>query len=410
MREVVITGLGIVSPIGQSAAEVLDHLLAVRSGISLWSAEGFTKTFPAGIVRGDFNDHFEKKDLPYLDRITKMSVVAAEQAMADAGLPSGLGDLGPRAGVFAGTVSGGADTQTQWLRDHSAAGKQTARPFTLMAGMHNAPAAWISIRHRITGPVITHTSACASSGAAIGDAMRWIRAGDLDLAIAGGCEATLNAPVMGAWDGLRALARPDADDVGRSCRPFSRNRSGLVLAEGAVFLMLESAEHAAARGAHAYATLSGYGIACDAYHVGSPHSRGQTAAVTAALRDAGLRPSDLSYINAHATATPTGDPVEVASLRSALGDAADAVPVSSTKAQHGHMLGAASAMELAVCILAMKHGFLPATAFLEDIDPACQLRHVPKVAERGVQICHTLSLSAGFGGTNVALVASRRID
>jgi len=410
VKEVVVTGLGIVSPIGQSATEVLDHLLEVRSGISLWSAEGFTKTFPAGIVRGDFDNHFEKKDLPYLDRIAKMSVAAAEQAMADAGLPSGLGDLGARAGVFAGTVSGGADTQTQWLRDYSAAGKQTARPFTLMAGMHNAPATWISIRHRITGPVITHTSACASSGAAIGDAMRWIRAGDLDLAIAGGCEATLNAPVMGAWDGLRALARPDANDVGRSCRPFSRDRSGLVLAEGAVFFILESAEHARARGARIYATLSGYGIACDAYHVGSPHSRGQTAAVIAALRDAGLQPSDLSYINAHATATPTGDPVEVASLRDALGAAADAVPVSSTKAQHGHMLGAASAMELAVCVLAMEHGFLPATAFLEDIDPACQLRHVPNVAERGVQIRHTLSLSAGFGGTNVALVASRRID
>ena len=407
-KEVVVTGLGFVSPIGQSAAEVLDHLLAVRSGISLWSADGFTKTFPAGIVRGDFDDHFEKKDLPYLDRITKMSVAAAEQALADAGLPRGLDEPGPRAGIFAGTVSGGAETQTQWLRDFSAGGKQTARPFTLMAGMHNAPAAWISIRHRIVGPVITHTSACSSSSVAIGDALRWIRSGDLDLAIAGGCEATLNAPVMGAWDGLRALARPDTEDVGRSCRPFSRSRSGLVLAEGAVFFVLESAEHAAARGARVHATLSGYGIACDAYHVGSPHSRGQTAAIAAALHDAGLRPSDLSYINAHATATPTGDPVEAASLREALGDAADAVPVSSTKAQHGHMLGAASAMELGVCILAMQHDFLPATAFLDDIDPVCALRHVPGAAERGVQIRHTLSLSAGFGGTNTALVLSKR--
>lgn len=408
MREVVITGLGVISPIGQSSAEVLDHLLEMRSGISLWSAEGFTKTFPAGIVRGDFDDRFEKKDLPYLDRITKMSVAAAEQAMADAGLPPGLGDPGPRAGVFAGTVSGGAETQTQWLRDYSAGGKQTARPFTLMAGMHNAPAAWISIRHQIIGPVITHTSACSSSGAAIGDALRWIRQGDLDVAIAGGCEATLNAPVMGAWDGLRALARPDPEDVGRSCRPFSRNRSGLVLAEGAVFFVLEAAEHALARGARIHATLSGYGIACDAYHVGAPHSRGQTAAIAAALRDAGLRPADLSYINAHATATPTGDPVEVASLRSALGAAADDVPVSSTKAQHGHMLGAASAMELAVCLLAMQHNFLPATAFLDDVDPTCRLRHVPAVTERDVQIRHTLSLSAGFGGTNVALVLSKR--
>jgi 3-oxoacyl-(acyl-carrier-protein) synthase len=277
-----------------------------------------------------------------------------------------------------------------------------------MAGMHNAPAAWVSIRHQIAGPVITHTAACVSSGAAIGDAMRWIRNGDLDLAIAGGSEAALIPPFMGAWDGLRALAQPEPNDVGRSCRPFSRDRSGLVLAEGAVFLVLESADHALARGARIYSTLSGFGIASDAYNVGAPHSRGQIAAIAAALRDAGLQPSDLSYINAHATATPVGDPVETASLRNVLGHAADAVPVSSTKAQHGHMLGAASAMELAVCILAMQNDFLPATAFLDDIDPACPLRHVPGAAERGVQIRHTLSLSAGFGGTNVALVLSKR--
>lgn len=410
MREVVITGLGIVSPIGQSAAEVTEHLLAARSGIRLWSAAGHNKTFPAGIVEGDFDSAFERKDLPYLDRLTKLSVAAADQALADAGLPAGLGDLGLRAGVFAGTVCGGTDTQCQWLRSYSVEGRQSARPFTIMAGMHNAPTAWISIRHQVAGPVITHTAACASSGAAIGDAMRWIRHGDLDVAIAGGGEAALIPPFMGAWDGLRALAQPDPDDVGRSCRPFSRDRSGLVLSEGAVFLVLESAEHALARGARIHATLSGYGVACDAYHVGAPHSRGQTAAITAALRDAGLRPADLSYINSHATATPMGDPVEVISLRNALGDAADDVPVSSTKAQHGHMLGAASAMELAICVLAMKHSFLPATAFLDDIDPACALRHVPRVAERDVQIRHTLSLSAGFGGTNVALVASRRID
>ena len=328
--------------------------------------------------------------------------------MADAGLPSGWSEFGSRAGIFTGTVNGGINSICQWLREHYVEGKQTARPFTLMAGMPNAPAAWISIRHQVAGPVITHSSACSSSGAAIGDALRWIRAGDLDLAIAGGYEAALIAPVMGAWDGLRALARPDPDDIGRSCRPFSRSRNGLVLAEGAVFLILESADHALSRGARIHATLSGYGIACDGHHIGSPHPRGQTAAITGALRDAGLSPSDLSYISAHATATPTGDPVEVAALRAALGNVADRVPVSSTKAQHGHMLGAASAMELAVCVLAMQHDFLPATAFLDDIDPACALRHVPGEAERGVQIRHTLSLSAGFGGTNVALVLSKR--
>lgn len=408
MREVVITGVGIVSPIGQSPAEVLDSLLTVRSGIRLWSGDGMAKQFPAGIVDGDFDSRFEKKDLPYLDRVTKVGVVAAERAMEDAGISPGFAGLELRAGVFAGTVCGGADTEMQWLREHFAAGKQTSRPFTMIGGMHNAPAAWISIRHQIKGPVITHTAACASSGVAVGDAMRWIRDGDLDVAIAGGCEAVLIPAFMGAWDGIRALARPHAEDVGRSCRPFSRDRSGLVLAEGAVFFVLEAAEHAMARGATPYATLSGYGIACDAYHVGAPHSDGQVAAMASALRDAGIRPDELSYLNAHATATPTGDPVEVASIRTVLGAAADAVPVSSTKAQHGHMLGAASAMELAVCVLAIRHGFLPATAFLEEIDPACPLRHVANVVQKGVEIRHALSFSAGFGGTNVALVASRR--
>ena len=407
MRKVVVTGLGFASPIGLSAEKVTASLIESRSGIGLWSAEGFTKTFPAGIVHGDFDGGFEKRDMPYLDRLTKLAVFAAEQAIADAGLVPGFGNFKDRNGVFVGTVLGGSDSECQWLREHFVAGKQTARPFPMIAGMHNAPAAWISIRHKIAGPVLTHTAACSSSGVAIGDALRWLRHGDIDIAIAGGCEACLIPPFMGAWDGLRALAKPDTIDVSQSCRPFASNRTGLVLSEGAVFFILESAEHARARGATVYATLSGYGVASDAYHVGAPHARGQVAAMTAAIRDAGLQPSDLSYINAHATVTTTGDPVEVAAIREVLGDAADTVPVSSTKAIHGHLLGAASAMELAVCLLAMKHEFLPATAFLEDIDPACPLRHVPKVAEQGVQINHTLSLSAGFGGTNAALVLSK---
>lgn len=407
MRDVVITGLGLASPIGLSVDEAATALLDGRSGITLWSAAGFGKTFPAGIVQGNFDAGFEKKDLPYLDRLTKLSIFAADQALADAGLTPGFGNYSDRSGVFVGTVLGGSDSECQWLREHFAAGKQTARPFPMIAGMHNAPAAWISIRHQIAGPVLTHTAACSSSGVAIGDALRWLRHGDIDIAIAGGCEASLIPPFMGAWDGLRALAKPDPVDVGRSCRPFARDRTGLVLSEGAVFFVLETAEHARGRGATVRAKLSGYGVASDAHHVGAPHPRGQVAAMTTALRDADLQPSDLSYINAHATATATGDPVEVAAIRQVLGNAADTVPVSATKALHGHLLGAASAMELAVCLIAMERSFLPPTAFLDEIDVSCPLRHVPKVSEQGVQIHHTLSLSAGFGGTNAALVLSR---
>lgn len=405
MRRVVVTGLGLASPIGLSAAEVTNSLLEARSGISLWAAEGFTKTFPVGFVHGDFDTGFEKRDLPYLDRLTKLTTFAAGQAIEQAGLAPDFGKYSGRAGVFSGCVMGGSESEYAWLQDHFLRGKQTARPFPMIAGMHNAPAAWLSIRHQIAGPVLTHTTACASSGVAIGDALRWIRAGDIDVAIAGGCEASLVAPFMGAWDGLRALAKPDPADVSHSCRPFSRDRAGLVLSEGAVFFILEEAEHARARGATALAVLSGYGVASDAHHVGIPHARGQVAAMTAAIRDAGLQPADLSYINAHATATMNGDPIEVSAIREVLGAAADSVPVSSTKSLHGHLLGAASAMELAVCLLAMQHKFLPATAFLDDIDPACPLRHVLKT-ERDVQIRNTLSLSAGFGGTNAAIVLS----
>jgi len=407
MMPVWVTGVGLATPIGLSNAEVTRSLREARSGIRLWSADNFAKSFPAGIVEGDFDAGFEKRDLPYLDRLTKLSLFAVDQALTEAHLANGFSRFAHRAGVFVGTVMGGAESEYAWLTDHFLKGKQTARPFPMVAGMPNAPASWISIRNQITGPVLTHTAACASSGVAIGDAMRWIRSGDLDIAIAGGCEASLVPPFMGAWDGLRALAKPDSDNVERSCRPFARDRAGLVLSEGAVFFVLESEESARQRGATPLAALSGYGVANDAHHIGSPHSRGQFAAMRSALTDAGLAPGDLSYINAHATATPTGDPVEVVALRELLGEHCDAVPVSSTKSLHGHLLGAASAMELAACLFAIRHDFLPPTAFLDDPDPACALRHIPLCAVPAQHIRHTLTLSAGFGGTNAALVLSR---
>ncbi len=405
MTKVVITGVGFATPLGLSWQDVDSCLRNTTSGIGLWSAEGFVKQFPAGMVEGNFDAGFEKRDLPYLDRLTKLTLFAADQAIAQANPTPAISD-GSRTGIFLGTVMGGSESEHAWLKDYFLAGKQTARPFPMIAGMHNAPAAWISIRHQITGPALTHTAACASSEVAFGDALRWLRSGDIDVAIAGGCEASLVAPFMGAWDGLRALAKPDPVDVTRSCRPFSSDRAGLVLSEGAVIFILESADHARARGAAPLAYLSGYGVASDAYHVGAPHAKGQVAAMRAALRDAGIAPDELSYINAHATATAGGDPVEAEALRELLGTAVASVPVSSTKAQHGHLLGAASAMELAVCLLAMRGDYLPATAFLKDIDPACELRHIPRATEIDVKIQHALSLSAGFGGTNAALVIS----
>jgi len=224
------------------------------------------------------------------------------------------------------------------------------------------------------------------------------------VALAGGAEAALVPTFVALWGGLRALADADPEDVARSCRPFSRQRTGLVLGEGAVYLLLESRENAAQRGAACYCALSGFGIASDGYHIGSPQAAGQVAALRNALQDADLRPDQIDYVNAHATATPGGDPIEAGALREVFGN----VPVSSTKGIHGHLLGAASAIELAAAVLAVNQSFLPATAHLDEIDPACALNHVANQPVMQHPVGNALSFSAGFGGTNVALIASKQ--
>jgi 3-oxoacyl-(acyl-carrier-protein) synthase len=401
-RDVVVTGVGVVSPIGLNVAELLASLQTNRSGIALWESPEMGKALPAGIVPRDFSAEFTKLDLPYLDRCSQIALLAARQAVADGGLEQ-FAEFGARAGLFYGSVGGGVKTEHDWVRQYHVDGKQVAKPYTIMACMLNAAPAHISIRHQILGPVMTHSSACTSSGSAIGDAYRAIRDGYIDIALAGGAEAALLPTFVALWGGLRALADPDPDDVSRSCRPFAKSRSGLVLAEGAVYLLLESRESAQRRGVSAYCALTGYGVASDAYHIGSPKADGQVAALREVLHDAGLEADRIGYVNAHATATPGGDPIEARALRAVLGD----VPVSSTKAIHGHLLGAASALELAVAILAVNQSMLPATAHLDEIDPACALNHIANTPAFGHPIEHALSFSAGFGGTNVALIVSR---
>ena len=400
-RDVVITGMGVISPIGLNVTELLSSLRTNRSGIALWESPLLASKLPAGLVDHDFAGHFTKLELPYLDRCSQMALLAVRQATTDAGLDQFAG-FGQRAGLYFGTVGGGVKVEHDWVRQFYVEHKQLAKPYSIMACMLNAAAAQISIRHQILGPVMTHSSACTSSGAAIGDAFRAIRHGYLDIAVVGGAEAALIPTFMGLWGGLRALADPDPSDVSRSCRPFSRNRKGLVLAEGAVFMVIESREHARRRGASCYCALSGYGIASDGYHIGSPKAEGQVSALRAALADAHLDPAQISYLNAHATATQGGDTIEAM----AINEVFDGVPVSSTKGIHGHLLGAASAIELAVAVLAIHQSFLPATAHLAEIDPACALNHIANTPVLDHAVEHALSLSAGFGGTNVALIVS----
>lgn len=406
-RKVVVTGIGVVSPIGIGRAEVLDSLRAGRSGIALWrsSIEG-RKSYPAGIVQGQFADRFTRLEAPALDRCAQMGLVAAAEAFADAGL-SDLREYGERAGAYYSTVRGGADTEQSVYRQILVEGKNSARPFDVFAVMHNSGSAQISIRHGILGPVITHTEACASSAIAIGDAYRAIATGALDVAIAGGAEAPLSDAVFGVWNAMRVLAPPDEKDVSRSCRPFDVSRAGIVLGEGAVFFILESEANAKRRGRPSYAELVGFGIASDAFHIGAPDVGGEARAIRAALRDSGLAPGDIDYYNAHATGTRGGDVVETKALMEAFGEAGGRVPVSATKSVHGHMLGATSAMELLITMFGMVESFVPATANLEDVDPQCPLNHVAIHPRENYPIEHALAFSAGFGGTNAAIVIRR---
>lgn len=405
-RNVVITGLGVISPIGCNVQELSEKLKSGISGIKPHKSPPLNKEFPAGIIPHSFTDHFSKLELPYLDRCQQIAILAAKQAMESADIET-FSEFQQRAGLFYGSVKGGSETEQDWYKQLLIEQKQAARPFSAMAIMQNGGAAQISIRNQILGPVMTHGSACSSSGAAIGDAFRSIRDGYLDIALAGGAEAPLTSFMFGLFDGTRALAAPDSIDPSRSCKPFEKNRAGLVLGEGAAFIVLESEEHAQKRGAKCYGTFSGYGIASDGFHIGTPKSEGQAAAIRAALADAQLSASDIDYFNAHGTATKGGDEVESNAIKLGFGDASHSVHVSSTKSAHGHLLGAASALELLISIVAMNESFIPATLHLNEIDPKCDLNHVARTPLLDQSIKRIMSFSCGFGGTNVALIISK---
>lgn len=403
---VAITGLGVVSPIGLDVASTSAALREARSGVRTVRVPPLERDFAAGVIDASFEDAFTKMELPFLDRCQQLAVLAARQAVGGAGFDTFEG-LGQRAGLYYGNVNGGVAAQQAWYQQMLLEGKQASRPFSAMAIMGNAGAAQVAIRHKVLGPVITNATACGSSGVAIADAARAIRDGYLDVAIAGGAEAPIVASAMGVFQGTRAMSAPDPADVSRTCKPFASNRSGLVLGEGAAFLVLESAAHARARGARCHAYVSGSGISNDAHHIGMPTSEGQVRALRAALADASLQAGDIGYVNAHATATDGGDVIEAAALREVFGAGPEAARVSSTKSVHGHLLGATSALELLLTVVAMEQSLLPASAHLGEADPRCELNHVGDRPLAGHAIDHALSFSCGFGGTNVALVVSR---
>jgi 3-oxoacyl-[acyl-carrier-protein] synthase II len=273
--------------------------------------------------------------------------------------------------------------------------------------MSNAAAAAVALRHRLRGPFANFATACSSSAMALGEAAHVIASGRADAMIAGGSEALLTPATLLAWQALRTLAPADPADAAASCKPFDRRRAGLVLGEGAAAFVLEDEARARARGATIHALITGYGNTCDATHISRPDRDGQVRAMREALHEAQLEPSAIGYINAHGTATAVGDVVECEAINAVFGAAAKEIPVSSTKSMHGHLLGGAGALEFAAALLALERGVLPPTAFLDDPDPACAVRHVALRAERVAPLRAVMSNSFAFGGSNVVLIAER---
>ena len=398
--------MGIITPIGQSVAEFFGALIDKRSGIQRVPESLYSGPAPlvAGLVDFDANALWPRHVAAQYDRATQFALAAVRQAVADAGLDLSAEDS-KQTGVYWGTGLGGAATIEESYRLlHLGGGR--VRPTSVVLGMNNAAAGNISIANGLRGPLLNISTACSSSAASIGEAYRAIRGGYAEAIVAGGSEALVTYGNLRAWDAMQALAHADPNDPARSCKPFAANRRGIVLGEGAAALILESADRAEARGAHIYAELVGYGNAADASHISKPDAEGQARAMCAALAEAAVAPKDIGYINAHGTATIVGDVVETAAIKRVFGSAARSVPVSSTKALHGHLMGATGAVEMIAAIAALTNGLIPPTAHLDCPDASCDLDYVPDEA-RAMRADAIMSNSFGFGGMNAVLIARR---
>jgi 3-oxoacyl-[acyl-carrier-protein] synthase II len=410
-RRVVITGLGIVSPVGSASGAFFENLMAGHSGIRRLQ-DGFAEKLSiriAGIVPDfDPSAHFTRMQLSGMERFSQMALVAARQAVQDAALQMAEAEW-PRAGVSMGTGMGGAGTLEEGYVEIFQRETPRVRPLSVLLGMNNAAAAHIALNFHLQGPNITYSTACSSSAIAIGEASRQIRHGYADVMLAGGAEALLTHGVMKAWEALRTLALEDPDDPAASCKPFSAERSGLVLGEGAAVMVLEDAERAVRRGARIYAELAGYDCSSDASHISKPDAAGQARAMRNALHDAGMQPHDIGYINAHGTATLAGDVEETRAIKAAFGEHAKSLAVSSTKSMHGHLMGATGAVEFIAAVLALQNNAIPPTINLDRPDPECDLDYVPNAGRRNLSLNAVMSNSFAFGGSNAVLIAKRHI-
>ena len=402
MRRVVITGMGCVSALGNTAAATWAGMREGRAGITpLTGLDDPTLRTPVAAQAKAFvaAEHFDDKRLVLLDPVSQLALVAARQAVAQAGLGFDT-ELSERTAVIIGTGIGGATTQDQIAKRLYGEGNPRVHPMAIVRVMPNAPASQISLEFGLRGPVFAVASACASSNHALAQALMLLQTGTADVALAGGAEACITVGTVKAWEAMRVMA----DDT---CRPFSLGRRGQVLGEGAGVFVLETLDHAQARGATILAELAGAGMSADAADIVMPDASGAARAMRAALTHAGLAPQDVDYINAHGTGTSANDSTETRAIRAVFGAHADALAVSSTKSMHGHALGAGGAIELVAVLGALHDGVVPPTINYLGVDSACDLNVVPNAAQQR-PVRAALSNSFAFGGLN-AVLALRRI-
>jgi 3-oxoacyl-[acyl-carrier-protein] synthase II len=405
-RRVVITGIGLVSPLGIGTSANWDALIAGQSGvgrITKFDARGYTVQI-AGEVKGfDPLQFIEKKDVKKMDVFIQYAIAASQFAMDDSKLAVTPHNAA-RIGVFIASGIGGFTTIE---REHKAlleGGPRRISPFFIPSAIINLAAGQVSIRFGAKGPNSATCTACTASAHAIGDAFEIIRRNDAEAMLAGGSEAAVCAMGIGGFAAMRALSTRN-DDPARASRPFDRDRDGFVLGEGAGVVILEELEHAKRRGAPIYAELVGYGMSADAFHITAPSEDGEGAVrvMSAALKHAGVRPDEVAYINAHGTSTPYNDKLETLAIKKCFGEGVCRLAISSTKSMTGHLLGAAGGLEAGITALAVHHQRIPPTINLDNPDPECDLDYVPHTS-RAVTIRYALSNSFGFGGTNGALL------
>jgi 3-oxoacyl-[acyl-carrier-protein] synthase II len=410
-RRVAVTGLGLVTPLGNTVETTWEAMIAGRSGagpITRFDPTALPVKFACEVKQFDAALYLDKKETRRFDLFTQFAMGASVQAMRDSCLEQGWSQVDPRrVGVVIGSGTGGLATFEENMRAYIEKGPSRVSPFFVPMFMANVAAAVVSMRYGAKGPNYCIVSACASSAHALGDAFRLIQHGEADVMIAGGSEAAITPVAIASFANMKALSERN-DDPQTASRPFDKDRDGFVMGDGSAVVILEEWEHAKKRGAKIYAEMVGYGMTADAYHITAPSPDGEGAqyAMRLAMEDGGLHPEQVGYINAHGTSTPHGDGAETAAVKTVFGPQAKKLVFGSTKSMTGHLLGAAGALEFAVCTLVLHHGVIPPTINQFTPDPACDLDSAPNHAvKRTVEVA--LSNSFGFGGHNVTLAVRR---